>query len=498
MKKVITFFIASLFVGSLAGQNVTNKSGGSKTRIQINSTGHFNKSGIGERQELYKWIINRESAIPFLKSTSENKQMLDSTISEQFNESAGVWQTQYKNENNYYENGKLKDQSRFGWVVDNGTGMWQDIDKYEFVYDSKGNLIQHIKHGWNYSTGLWGKRWKLEYSYDNNGNLIQWINFPWDDDNSQWNKLSKIEYNYNENNHRTLETSYMWDDDIDQWVINDKTEYTYDNTDKLTLRTEYNWQESQWTEKYKNEYTYDDDGLPATIISSDWNENQWENEYKEEFAFNADGNLILKINYEWEEQWTKDSKEEYIFAGNGNLDEEIFYSWNKSENVWVERYKNEHTYNDSFAYNNLILPVIYSQYSYYGGTYWWEICNNHMLLSSISFIWEEDAGNWKEKDRTTSYYSETEITGITETADFNLIIYPNPVVEEFRVRSLDFKDSGATLEIFNLNGIKLLEKQIPAGSEEITVDVHSLHSGLYFCRLTVGNQSATKKLIIQK
>ncbi|RLD69985.1 MAG: hypothetical protein DRI87_08945 [Bacteroidetes bacterium] len=44
----------------------------------------------------------------------------------------------------------------------------------------------------------------------------------------------------------------------------------------------------------------------------------------------------------------------------------------------------------------------------------------------------------------------------------------------------------------------MLEKQIPKGSEEITVDVRSLHSGLYFVRLTVGNKSVTKKIIIQK
>ncbi|RLD73342.1 MAG: hypothetical protein DRI87_04220 [Bacteroidetes bacterium] len=76
-------------------------------------------------------------------------------------------------------------------------------------------------------------------------------------------------------------------------------------------------------------------------------------------------------------------------------------------------------------------------------------------------------------------------------------IYPNPASEEFQVAGYRLQVGGATIEIYDLNGRKLLEKTIPKGSEEITVDVRSLHSGLYFVRLTVGNKSVTKKLIIK-
>jgi hypothetical protein len=86
----------------------------------------------------------------------------------------------------------------------------------------------------------------------------------------------------------------------------------------------------------------------------------------------------------------------------------------------------------------------------------------------------------------------------------NMHIYPKPAVEEFRVLSLpagmagsEFRVGGASLELFGVDGRKLLEKQIPKGSEEITVDVRSLQSGLYFVRLTVGNKTVTKKLLIE-
>jgi len=49
-----------------------------------------------------------------------------------------------------------------------------------------------------------------------------------------------------------------------------------------------------------------------------------------------------------------------------------------------------------------------------------------------------------------------------------------------------------------LNGRKLIEKQIPAGTETVEVDVSNLKSGIYFCKLITEKGNATKKLIIQK
>jgi len=59
------------------------------------------------------------------------------------------------------------------------------------------------------------------------------------------------------------------------------------------------------------------------------------------------------------------------------------------------------------------------------------------------------------------------------------------------------KVSGATLEIYDLNGKTLLKKQIPTGTETVEIDVSGLESGFYFCRLLVENKSVTKKMIIK-
>ncbi len=109
--------------------------------------------------------------------------------------------------------------------------------------------------------------------------------------------------------------------------------------------------------------------------------------------------------------------------------------------------------------------------------------------------------NWTVTVTTVSGIEE-EMPGSTEEG---FVLFPNPAGNEFKVQSLPagqaglkFKVSQATLEIFDLNGKKLLEKQITKGTKEFTVDVSSLNSGLYFCRIRTENGSVTKKLVIRK
>ncbi|PKN97205.1 MAG: hypothetical protein CVU43_17575 [Chloroflexi bacterium HGW-Chloroflexi-5] len=92
----------------------------------------------------------------------------------------------------------------------------------------------------------------------------------------------------------------------------------------------------------------------------------------------------------------------------------------------------------------------------------------------------------------------TEVSGVGESEPMQFKIYPNPARKKFGVRSLEFVVNSGTLEIYDLNGRKLIEEQIPKGSETIEIDVSSLESGVYFCRLISENKSSTQKLIIQK
>lgn len=69
-------------------------------------------------------------------------------------------------------------------------------------------------------------------------------------------------------------------------------------------------------------------------------------------------------------------------------------------------------------------------------------------------------------------------------------MYPNPANQFITVE----KSVNQTLEIIDLNGKAAIH--IPAGSENETVDIHSLSKGIYFVQVSDKNAVKTKKLIV--
>ncbi len=80
----------------------------------------------------------------------------------------------------------------------------------------------------------------------------------------------------------------------------------------------------------------------------------------------------------------------------------------------------------------------------------------------------------------------------------NFTIYPNPAGSVVSLQSAVFSLQSATVALYDLNGRRILEKQIPAGTESFEFDVSHLQSGVYFCKLNTEKYSVTKKLLIQK
>ncbi len=79
----------------------------------------------------------------------------------------------------------------------------------------------------------------------------------------------------------------------------------------------------------------------------------------------------------------------------------------------------------------------------------------------------------------------------------DITVYPNPVNDVFEVRSSEFKVKNANIELFDLNGRKLLSKNIRKGNVNIEIDVSHLENGMYFCKISINKKSSTKKLIIE-
>ncbi len=79
-------------------------------------------------------------------------------------------------------------------------------------------------------------------------------------------------------------------------------------------------------------------------------------------------------------------------------------------------------------------------------------------------------------------------------------VYPNPASAEATINLQLGHDVPVWVEVFNLTGQKVQDippTRLAAGNQTIRVDVSLLKQGAYFCKITAGAETATRKLIVE-
>ena len=82
-------------------------------------------------------------------------------------------------------------------------------------------------------------------------------------------------------------------------------------------------------------------------------------------------------------------------------------------------------------------------------------------------------------------------TGIEEVENENIKIYPNPANDFINIEINDNHNGNFNISIYNSLGIKVMET-----SNENTINIEDLPSGMYFINVTTENLNKTKKIII--
>jgi hypothetical protein len=85
-------------------------------------------------------------------------------------------------------------------------------------------------------------------------------------------------------------------------------------------------------------------------------------------------------------------------------------------------------------------------------------------------------------------------TGKPEKPEFSL--FPNPSAGMLTIEFTGCSNEAAQVSFFNTQGRMVFEKDIPAG-ETSAINIGSLPTGIYFCRIIAGNSVIVKKIIRQ-
>ncbi|MEP0860351.1 MAG: T9SS type A sorting domain-containing protein [Ignavibacterium sp.] len=141
-----------------------------------------------------------------------------------------------------------------------------------------------------------------------------------------------------------------------------------------------------------------------------------------------------------------------------------------------------------------------------------------LLQNNYQLSWEErheghSWGLWRATiDNMLIFFSPFEPNSI-ESGDMGLLNkfyldlnYPNPFNPTTKIRfavpqNEKRETRNVTLKVYDVSGNEvatLVNEEKPAGTYEVEFNAPQLSSGIYFYKLTAGNNSATRKMILLK
>ena len=86
------------------------------------------------------------------------------------------------------------------------------------------------------------------------------------------------------------------------------------------------------------------------------------------------------------------------------------------------------------------------------------------------------------------------MTSIDGSIETNIIFYPNPAHEYFKITGLEI-DIDTTIDLLDLGG-GIIKQSVNVNSEG-TISLEGISAGTYLIRLLKGNKSITTRLIVQ-
>lgn len=191
--------------------------------------------------------------------------------------------------------------------------------------------------------------------------------------------------------------------------------------------------------------------------------------YYEQHSYDANGNETHYAYYQWDDftsQLVPISKEEHTYDANSDMTQYLHYKRDETTSQFVTFSKEEYTYDKSYSFSDLILPNYYTNY-------FTELLVKNMPVSLIVYIWDQTGSQWVEQQNEAFYYSEQNLTSVSETNVAVVNVYPNPVSENI---SFTFSDNynQITFELFDMQGRKLLNRKIKNGENVSLAEVNKL------------------------
>ena len=289
--------------------------------------------------QLHDWILmeSQQKAMRFadpnktyktsqkLKSASSEKQRLDSTVIQNYNQNAGAWINSLKYLDEYDSTGNQTTFLALSWS--GITSTWENWSKIDFKYNPDGKLLSEIRFGWDKISNTWINKSKYEYAYDQEGNLILNAYYNWVGNPAFWRGGNKSEFAFDSFGNQILNVSFVWNSYDNVWEGKEKYENVFDATGNKTREAFFKWRFSDfgdqgftfgWANEYVDTVAFNENKLLQQVVRGHWSPDStvFNNIMKKEYEYNTNDSLtqITTFNIDMtDNSWKTESREEYIY-----------------------------------------------------------------------------------------------------------------------------------------------------------------------------------------
>ncbi|SEQ97109.1 Por secretion system C-terminal sorting domain-containing protein [Hyunsoonleella jejuensis] len=302
------------------------------------------------------------------------------------------------------------------------------------VYDANNNIISDELQFWNSVSNEWVENSLDEYTYDASGNLID--------------EVYKI-YNF-------ISMSYI------NSFRNLYEDYSGSDVGKQTNQ-QWNTSTNQWDNVEQAVYTYMAPGKPMSVLFYDWVANAWSQSERITATYDVGNNRIIEtLSEEYNGSiWENSDITFFTYDSNGLETQLLTQVWNGSS--WVNEDR------DSSTYDSNGNKTVYTFESWNSPNPGWNFYYKEEKTFSVAAPFS----------LSTDYFNKT-----------NFKVYPNPAKDVINISS---KFSIENIQLFNVLGHKVLEV-----SKTHQLNIENLKSGVYLLKVFNDNNTATRRIVIQK
>jgi hypothetical protein len=294
--------------------------------------------------------------------------LADSVWYSSWNTGSAAWHL-YEREFKSYTNNGFPSEDLY-LLLNGTTALWDNYNRYQYVYGPQGNTQQYNGQVWNILSGNWIQN--MHSHYDDFGRM-----------DTNWNKVFDMTthhfisgvngiYSFNSTNQMTGILLQMYDTITQGWKNYVRMTYTFSATGQMTETLGQIWSDLflDWINNQKYEYFYDASGFSTGYLSSFWNTttNTWDPYSNATYTNNTGGMPVTELFQFWDagsSSWINFEKMDFTYTAANLVAGVLDQHWNGTSSSWINYSKEEHTF-----YSNNYQKNSYQWYWNPNGQFW--------------------------------------------------------------------------------------------------------------------------------